>query len=281
MLKKDKSSNVGLESAVFKLYGPHRQSTNTSDKINVTDGGVSSNYYYIQTLTTDGNGEATVKGLSPTDVYYIKEVTAPKSYTLDETPIKIDASDEESVIVNGVMEKTVYNNKSNGKISIKKVWRLNSESQLPDSITFMLFRKAGDDGVTEFIGKYKFDVTDSGDLECEINSDDGLGFPWYDASGERYYYYLAEEPVDDFAISFDNNDQVYKLRYNGEVYYCLLVEPGDDEKTVYNVYTDMPEAGGKIHQYDITTGIVEISIIWLTYLLINFPKKREKLGENE
>ncbi len=280
LLKKDKSSNVGLEGAVFKLYGPHSQSTNTADKINVTDGDSSSNYYYIRTLTTDSNGEATAKGLSPTDIYYIKEITAPNSYTLDETPIKIDASDEDSVIVNGIMEKTVYNNKSNGKISIKKVWRLNNESQLPDSITFMLFRKAGDDGVTEFIGKYKFDVTDSGDLECEINSDDGLGFPWYDANGDRYYYYIAEEPIDGFAVSFDNDDQVYKLRYNGEIYYCLLVEPGDDEKNVYNVYTNMPDAGGKIHQYDVTTGVVEISIIWLTYILMNFSKKRGKFEGN-
>ncbi len=271
IVKKDKYTDELLEKADFKLYGPFSESTNTSDRISVkNENGTLVNYYYIKTMTTDATGEVLTLNLKPEEVYYIKEVTAPLGYKLDDTLIKLDASVED--INNGIVTKNIYNIKSNGLITINKVWRLNDVSDLPDSITFVLFRKLGENGTTELLGSYTFNVTDSSDLECILNSADGLGFPWYDENGTRYYYYVGEEAISNFALSFDNDDNVEKFRYNGKIYYGLLVEPSGEIKNIYNVYTNIPEAGGNTAKYNISTGIIGLVIIWLSYILTNFPK---------
>lgn len=284
VLKKDANDeNKNLEGAEFKLYGSHREAINTNDRITVDYDGKSENYYYMRTATTDSTGVFMTEGLEPTNIYYLVETQAPSEYNLDSTPIRIDINDGSSIITNGIFEKVVYNSLGSGPIKFRKSWRTQEGVQLPENLKFMLFRRLGEDGDAEFISEYIVPTNGSNDIEYTINGPPGQedeGFKWYSDDGQRYYYYITEEPVANFAISFDSNDTVLKFRYNEEIYYGVLAEPSGNEKTIYNVYTNVPEAGGNFKNINIAVGIIEIIMVWLLYIKINFCKREGRTFRN-
>lgn len=107
LTKVDSESNAPLAGAEFDIYGPYRESTDTSKKLTytVTDpetGAVTNKtVYYIETITSGEDGVAVQRGLQLSEgdntfVYVLNESKSPNGYARDPSPkvITVAVTDE-------------------------------------------------------------------------------------------------------------------------------------------------------------------------------------------
>lgn len=134
--KKDSVTDEPLKGAVFDLYGPYREATDTSRQITYTvNKGTADERketaYYIQTIKAGDDGIARLEGLtlSNTDsnvfVYVINEAFSPNGYVKLDEPIVQYVTVDSTGYAEGVYTADVANTKEqDAKLTLtaKKVW---------------------------------------------------------------------------------------------------------------------------------------------------------------
>lgn len=117
--KVDAVIGTALPNAVFDIYGPYREATDTSKYISYTDPetGRTRTAYYIGTITADASGIATKTGLSlsedgsTTFVYVINESFSPSGYVKLDEPIVKTVTVDTTGYAHGVYTADVPNTK--------------------------------------------------------------------------------------------------------------------------------------------------------------------------
>ena len=123
------NENYSLQNAVYAVYtDANCKSPATKDGKNVT-------------LTTDKNGKASVSGL-PKGIYYVKETTASKGFSLDTTVHPVDGTNDKDASA-GVISKTVTS----------------SETPKMDPLSILLKKTDSKGDVAQSLENTKFVVT--------------------------------------------------------------------------------------------------------------------------
>ncbi len=265
-LKKVDSSDPdgeGLQGAEFRIYGAYRDSTDISDYFDYTDEqGITTRYYFIQTITSDESGMATASGLKlskgdNTFVYVLNEETAPDGYVAAKPQIiTVNVNIEDENYNAGVLSYSAENTQEREAIlslKAKKIW----EPYAPagQEVTLELYRvehrergvplaniadatliKAitldgnADDGIT---------AGDASEDETEITPEpDGYeSEPWVAAwvnipaadgevNGVHYHYFVREvNGIDGYITSYE----CYQLKYGVK---SELLDSGDALQTL-------------------------------------------------
>ena len=117
--KVDAVTGTALPNAVFDIYGPYREATDTSKHISYTDPETkrTRTAYYIDTIKADASGIATKTGLSlsedgsTTFVYVINESFSPSGYVKLDEPIVKTVTVDTTGYAHGVYTADVLNTK--------------------------------------------------------------------------------------------------------------------------------------------------------------------------
>ncbi len=116
--KVDSDTKEPLQGAEFKIYGAYSEATDVDDQITYKDGnGTTQTLYYINTITSDENGLATISGLRLSDTtntfaYVLNESAAPSGYVLSTDVTVITVSINSSNYDTGVYSVEIPNSKS-------------------------------------------------------------------------------------------------------------------------------------------------------------------------
>lgn len=130
--KLDSVTGNPLQNAVFDIYGRYRDATDTSKHISYTDQetGVTTIYYYIQSIISNSKGIATGYNLNLSDgentfIYIMNESTAPEGY-VSTAPQVITVDVTSPDYADGVYSISVPNTKEEDYVhkalDTKKVW---------------------------------------------------------------------------------------------------------------------------------------------------------------
>ncbi len=229
-----------LADATFKIYGPYRQSTDTSDQ-KVIDGAT---YYYIGSITTDDDGVATHKGLSlsgedsATFVYYLSEWEAPDGYVTLEEPIYVSVTVRSDGTTDGydagILTLTAENTKEENfvhrTLDAVKLWSPGAPSGT--TVTLELYRvkhyernvPLEDEVEAELVGTVTLDGTADEEPAGDGNAGTITAYesaPWTatwlalpsadadnynsdgDLKGEHYHYFVRENvQINGFTVSY-------------------------------------------------------------------------------
>lgn len=272
--KLDSETQEALSGAEFKIYGPYRESTNTSQYFDYTeDGGTTTRYYYVGTATSGEDGIATITGLTLSKgetnfVYVLNEETAPNGYAPAEPQIiTVNVDENDSRYDAGVLTVKVPNTlKESAKtsIAVDKAWI----GAKPDGtkITLYLYKKAGSSSTPELVGTCTLDgtavntVTPVQEAAAEeatpTVTQNGWTATWsnlaaYTESGEEYTWYICEAPIASFATTYSNQNgaiATVQLRVDDNTVTAAPVTGTPTRKAVTitnrNVY-ELPETGGQ------------------------------------
>lgn len=145
--KVDSVTNEPLANAVFDIYGPYRESTNTGKRYTYTDSdGNSHTYYFIGQITSGEDGIAVWPGLTlsqgdNTFLYVFSEFESPNEYVRLETPIIASVTVNTEEYDNGVYSIQAPNTKERDAIltlKTEKIW--NPRAPEGKTVTLQLYR---------------------------------------------------------------------------------------------------------------------------------------------
>lgn len=263
-----KGSDTPIAGVTFKTYSPlHSEATSSEIFTYIDDGGISRTVYYVGSFTTDATGVGKLDGLKISDdsneyQYILTEASVPDGYIKLDKPIVINAKIGGENYFNGIYKLKVENTaKSAAKVTVnvKKIW---GDSDTHPTINIQLYRSAG--GVTEL---YKTQSLSSGVTEYNWND-----LEYQDSSGNRYEYYIKEEKVIGYSISYSNP---VTINYGSDELEAGLCDGTDLIREAVITNTKgfvLPKTGGEGAEIFYFSGMV---ILLISTLLMHLNRKRE------
>ena len=286
--KVDSETQEPLSDAEFKIYGPYRESTNTSQYFDYTEAdGKTTRYYYVGTAKSKEDGIATMTGLTLSKgetnfVYVLNEKTAPEGYApADPQIITVNVDKDDENYNAGILTVEVPNTpKESAKtmVTANKVW-IGAKPE-GTAVTLYLYRQAGN-GAPKLVDTCTLDGTAENTvtplpMQEDVAEDrvtvtkNGWSVTWsnldaYYRDGEKqeeYTWYISEEPIASFATTYSNKDGTVKtvqFHVDGDNVTAAPVTGTPTRKSIIitnrNVY-ELPETGGRSSVMYILAGFI-------------------------
>ena len=288
--KVDATGNYApMQGVEFNIYGSFSEATGNESLEYVDSNGITHTAYLIgKTAPTDEYGITWYDNMklsagTRSFIYVVDEVVTPAGYVeLDEPIVRMVEVDGENY-ANGVYTLTVENFKrdlADVSVTAIKEWNIPDDMTRSD-VKLRLYRKASDGSVVQ-LQEVILDGTDksieSSGITAEVT---GWTVVWrglsYAADETRYEYYVSEEPMAGYHVSYDT--AVTTLRVGTNRVDAAIAEGSNLKRSVTVInssgYT-LPNTGGAGTGSVLLPGLV--LLVSAIVLLWQEERKRQRRG---